>query len=135
MMAMDLPAQFTPSPVVVDGVVEAEWSRAAPARVVNAYDTTLAAPLASCPASGEVRALWDGAVLYLLVTVDDPVVTNKDSVEFWIDHFNDKVAKFQEDDGTMTVSAPPVALSANRAQNALYDNVSSRYLKAYASAP
>jgi len=134
MMAMELPAQFTPSPIHVDGVMEDAWSRATPARIANAYDNTLTAP-ATCPASGEVRALWDGAVLYLLVTVDDPVVTNKDGVEFWIDHFNDKVAKFQEDDGMMTVSAPPAVFSANRPQNALYDNVSSRYLKAYASAP
>jgi endo-1,4-beta-xylanase len=134
MMAMELPAQFSPSPVNVDGVIDAAWSRATPARITNAYDNTLAAP-ATCSATGEVRALWDGAVLYLLVSVDDPDVTAKDGVEFWIDHFNDKVAKFQEDDGMMTVSAPPAVFSANRPQNALYDNVSSRYLKAYASAP
>ena len=132
MMAMELPAQFTPSPVNVDGVMDAAWSRALLARIANAYDNTLAAPIA-CPTTGEVRALWDGAVLYLLVSVDDPVVTNKDGVEFWIDYFNDKVAKFQEDDGMMTVSAPPAVFSANRPQNILYDNVSSRYLIAYAS--
>jgi endo-1,4-beta-xylanase len=134
MMAMELPAQFTPAPVNVDGMMDAAWSHATPARIANAYDNTLAAS-APCRATGEVRALWDGAVLYLLVRVDDPDVTTKDGVEFWIDHFNDKVAKFQEDDGMMTVSAPPTMLTANRPQNTLYDNVSTRYLKAYASAP
>lgn len=134
MMAMELPAQFTPTPVNVDGVVDAVYAQATPSRIGNAYDNTLSGPSPACPTTGEVRALWDGAVLNLLITVHDPLVTNKDGVEFWIDHFNDKVAKFQEDDGTMTMSAPPLTLSANRPQNTIYDNVSSRYLKSYASA-
>lgn len=140
-----LQAQFMPTPVTVDGEMDAAYAQAIPSKIGNAYDNTLSGTAASCPASGEVRALWDGTALYLLVSVDDPLVntsaepiTNKDSVEFWIDHFDDKVAKFQEDDGTMTVSAPMAdstqAFSANRPQNTLYDNVSSRYLRARASA-
>jgi endo-1,4-beta-xylanase len=137
-----LQAQFTATPVIVDGEMDAAYAQATSSPIGNAYDNTLSAPAAApCPTSGEVRALWDGAVLYLLISVNDPLVsttadslTNRDGVEFWIDHFNDKVAKFEEDDGTMTVSAPMAAFSANRPQNTVYDNVSSRYLRTHASA-
>lgn len=135
-----LQARFTPAPVVVDGTVEAAWADATPAPIANAYNVAMTAP-ADCPVRGEVRALWDGALLYLLVSVKDPFVTatapqlaNKDGVEFWIDHFNDKIAKFEEDDGTLTVSAPLTSFGANRPQNTIFDNVSSRYLESYASA-
>jgi endo-1,4-beta-xylanase len=140
-----LQAQFTATHVNVDGEMDAAYARATASKIENAYDNSLSAPAATCPTSGEVRALWDGTALYLVVSVNDPLVnttadpiTNKDGVEFWIDHFNDKVAKFQEDDGTMTLSAPvpePMeGFSANRPQNTIYDNVTSRYLRARASA-
>jgi endo-1,4-beta-xylanase len=136
-----LAAQFIAAPITVDGVVDDAWSRATPAGITQAYNPAMTGPpAAACPTTGEVRALWDGALLYLLISVNDPLVNtasaqipNKDGVEFWIDHFNDKAPKFLEDDGTMTVTAPPVAFSANRPQNTIFDNVSSRYLKSYAS--
>jgi endo-1,4-beta-xylanase len=88
-----------------------------------------------------VRALWDGPLLYVLVSVNDPLISNtatnlanRDGVEFWIDHFNDKAPKFLEDDGTLTITAPPAAITANRPQNTVFDNLSSRYLRSYASA-
>jgi endo-1,4-beta-xylanase len=137
-----LEAKFTPAPIAVDGLAEAAWSAAPAAPLAHAYNPAMTGPpAAACAISGDVRALWDGAVLYLLVSVTDPLVTtaatglgNRDGVEFWIDHFNDKKAKFEEDDGTMTITAPPVAFTANRPQNTVYDNVSTRYLKSYASA-
>ncbi|MES1195800.1 MAG: sugar-binding protein, partial [Steroidobacter sp.] len=130
-----LQAQFTSTPAIVDGIADAEWNTATPSPISNSYNNDLSGPApASCTASGEVRAMWDGAVLYILVSVNDVPATNKDSVEFWIDHFNDKTSKFEEDDGMMTLSAPPATMSANRPQNVIYDNVTSRYLKSYASA-
>ncbi|HEV7607119.1 MAG TPA: sugar-binding protein [Steroidobacteraceae bacterium] len=135
-----LEAQFTPTPVVVDGVVDAAWNGAEAATLANSYNPAMTGP-AACPTSGKVRAMWDGAVLYVLVSVTDPLLStaaalnfNRDGVEFWVDHFDDKVAKFQEDDGTFTVTAPPATFSANRPQNTIFDNVSSRYLKSYGSA-
>jgi endo-1,4-beta-xylanase len=137
-----LEAQFTPAPITVDGAVDAAWNRAMAAPLTHPYNSDLSgAPATTCAASGEVRALWDGAQLYLLVSVRDPRVTtaapkifDRAGVEFWVDHFDDKVAKFQEDDGTFTITAPPTDFIANRPQNKIYDNASSRYLKAYASA-
>ena len=137
-----LNAQFTPAPLNVDGNLDAAWDNAVAVPLSNAYSPAMTGPPATaCAVSAEARALWDGAVLYLLVSVHDPVIStaaaqasNRDGVEFWIDHFNDKIAKFEEDDGTMTVSAPPATFSANRPQNTVYDNVSARYLKSFASA-
>jgi endo-1,4-beta-xylanase len=137
-----LPAQFSPTPIVIDGVVDDAWSSATSAALDKAYNPAMnGPPAAACPAMGSVKAMWDGPLLYLLIRVTDPLVntappslTNKDGVEFWIDHFNDKAPKFLEDDGTMTITAPPTAFSANRPQNTVFDNVSSRYLKSYASA-
>jgi hypothetical protein len=68
----------------------------------NAYDNVVSHRRAPCLASGEVRVVgW--TMLYLLISVTDPLVsttadslTNRDGVEFWIDHFNDKVAKFRK---------------------------------------
>ena len=127
------PATFTTAPIDVDGVVDAAWSRTPSASIANAYNPAMTAS-ATCPTSGTLRAMWDGALLYILVSVTDPHVANTDGVEFWIDHFNDKHPKFEEDDGTMTITAPPTMFTANRPQNTVYDNVSSRYLKSYASA-
>lgn len=137
-----LPAQFTPSPVVIDGVAEDAWASAPSQRLEYVYDSGMSGPFVShCPAQADVRALWDGALLYVLVQVTDPAIDassgqifNRDGVEFWVDHFNDKAHKFQEDDGTFTISAPPTAFVANRAQNPVFDNVTSRYLAASASA-
>jgi endo-1,4-beta-xylanase len=129
------PATFTGTPITVDGAVDATWASTPAASIANAYAPAMtSAPTAACPTTGTLRALWDGALLYVLVSVTDPHITATDGVEIWIDHFNDKGPKFEEDDGVMTITAPPTTFVANRPQNAIYGNVSSRYLKSYASA-
>ena len=137
-----LEAQFVSGSLDVDGEMEAAWSNATPVRITHAYNPAMTGkPETHCPIEAEMRAMWDGPVLYLLVSVTDPLIStagdaaaNRDGVEFWIDHFNDKKAKFEEDDGTFTVTASERDLTANRAQNDIYGNVSSRYLGGYASA-
>lgn len=56
-------------------------------------------------AVGEVRLLWDEKKLYLLFQVKDPVLNQasvndyeQDSVEIFLDEFNDKASAYQEDD-------------------------------------
>ena len=135
-------AQFTTGQVTVDGQMDAAWSNATPVRIAQAYNPAMTgAPDATCPVEAELRALWNGGDLYLMVSVKDPLVStagdpaaNRDGVEFWIDHFGDKKAKFEEDDGTFTITAKEKDFTANRAQNDIYGNVSSRYLRGYASA-
>jgi glucuronyl esterase-like protein/cellulose/xylan binding protein with CBM9 domain len=137
-----LSAQFTAASIDVDGKVDAAWSKATPVPIAHAYNPAMTdTPDTACPIAAELRALWNGGRLYLLVSVTDPLVStagssalNRDGVEFWIDHFNDKRAKFEEDDGTFTITAAPADMTANRAQNDIYGNVSSRYLGGYASA-
>ena len=67
---------------------------------------------------GELRSVWDGRTLYLLVEVSDDTpsfnlalpawgasnATNFDGVEFALDFWNDKVDKFEDDDGLFTIS-------------------------------
>src|SRR5688572_18816771 len=71
-----LEAKFTPAPITIDGLAEPAWDAAPAAPLAHAYNPAMTGPpIAACAASGEVRALWDGAVLYLLVSVTDPFVT------------------------------------------------------------
>lgn len=62
-------ARFTARPIVVDGVREAAWEKARRYPIANRFDAgmSMAAPGAS--AHGEMRLLWDGPVLYVLVEV------------------------------------------------------------------
>ncbi len=109
-----LKAQFTRTPITIDGTgSEAAWSRAVPLHIGIAMNNALTAPApASCTTSGDVRALWDGNLLYLLITVSDLNVTtasvstaNQDSVEAFLDLWNDKMSKFEEDDGVQQITA------------------------------
>jgi len=137
-----LHAQFVSSYLEVDGEMEPAWNDARPVRLTHVYNPAMTgAPDAPCPIEGELRAAWHGGTLFLLVSVTDPVVStrgdpisNRDGVEFWIDHFNDKKPKFEEDDGTLTIAAGEHEFTANRAQNEIYPNVTTRYLGGRASA-
>lgn len=141
-------AQYTGTPVVLDGKLDAVWSQATPyplAYKYNAASGNYTAPTAACNATSTMRALWDGAKLYVMISVSDPYVSGGsayggDAAEFWIDHFNDKVQKFEEDDGTFVISAPgttgTVATSSNgtNAGDNIFPNLSDRYLAGYKSA-
>lgn len=70
------------------------------------------APAPDCKVSAAVRALWNGPLLYLLFTVSDPdIVTSapqdsrRSGVQVYVDQYNDKFPKFEEDDGSFTISA------------------------------
>ncbi len=137
-----LRAEFVAAPIHIDGEVDEAWSKATPSRIAHPYNPAMTgAPEAACPIQGELRATWHGGVLYLLVSVTDPSLNtagdkffDRDGVEFWVDHFNDKKPKFEEDDGTITITAAFRDITSNRAQNDLYGNFTSRYVQAYASA-
>lgn len=137
----NLIAHFTGTPVTVDGVAEDMWNNAVPSHIAIAMNPRLTAPAADCTTSGDVRALWDGSLLYLLISVTDADVTtasntaiNKDGVEIYIDLWNDKMSKYEEDDGMMRISAPPASFSGSGSQNSIFPAVYVSRLKAYASA-
>jgi endo-1,4-beta-xylanase len=136
-----LNAQFTGIPIVVDGVAEAAWDKAAPSHIGIAMNPRLTMPEPECTTNGDVRAMWDGALLYLLISVADSDVTtasgsamNKDGVEVYMDLWNDKFSKYEEDDGMMRISAPTGSLSGSGSQNSMYPAVYASRLRAYASA-
>ncbi|WP_170154357.1 glucuronyl esterase domain-containing protein [Protaetiibacter intestinalis] len=104
------------SPIVVDGVRDAGYPADA-AAIDNAKNGAATADVVSAT-SGQLRATWDGRVLYLLVEVADGTpsynatlpewggssATDFDGVEFALDFWNDKLDKFEDDDGLFTVS-------------------------------
>lgn len=104
------------SVIVVDGLRDSAY----PAQGVPISHAKNAAANAdiTTSTSGTLRSVWDGRTLYLLVEVNDstpsfdsalPVwgsssAVDFDGVEFALDFWNDKVDKFEDDDGLFTIS-------------------------------
>jgi endo-1,4-beta-xylanase len=136
-----LKAQFTTAPIVVDGVEEAAWGQAAPAKIGICMNAGLSEPRSDCQVAGTVRALWDGPLLYLLFVVSDPDITtdatadkNRSGVQIFIDQYNDKTPKFEEDDGTITISAAGQQTgNMTNADLRYYPTVWQTHLQAYAA--
>ena len=107
-----LKSQFTSATVKIDGFAEEAWENAKQSNISISMTGNLSAPAADCKTYGNVRSLWDGALLYLLIDVSDADVTNagkrpadKDGVEVYFDLWNDKVPKNEEDDGITRISS------------------------------
>ncbi len=107
-----LSAQFTGNPITVDGVAEAAWDAVPAAALAICMTPDLSAQTAGSPTSGTVKATWDGPVMYLLFTVTDPEITvssstdtSRDGIELYVDQYNDKFPKFEEDDSYIRISA------------------------------
>ncbi|WP_274649647.1 sugar-binding protein [Paenibacillus humicola] len=122
MPSEQLNSQFTIQDIVVDGKPDAAYDAAVPSRIAHGKNAAATADLAA-DTYGELRSVWDGPVLYLLVQVHDKTKSRsaatdtglrqddannpaiRDSVVFMLDFWNDKVDKFQDDDGIFTVSS------------------------------
>jgi endo-1,4-beta-xylanase len=107
-----LEAMFTPAPIRVDGQPDALWSKAAAADISICMNAGLKAQLDRCTVSGTVKAMWNGPLLYLLFTVTDADIstssskdTERSGVQIFVDQFDDKFPKFEEDDGYVIISA------------------------------
>jgi endo-1,4-beta-xylanase len=137
-----LNAQFTATPITVDGVAEAAWSSAAPSPIAICMNPTLTTQLSNCQTLGTVRALWNGPVLYLLFTVQDSDIatsaasfSNRSSIQMFVDQYDDKFPKFEEDDSTITVTAAGQQTgNATNAGLTIYPTSWSYHLKSYAAA-
>lgn len=104
-------SQFTSLPVVIDGIIEPAWENAEPVPVNKSMSCDLSKKSENLVSSGAVRSLWDGAVLYLMIEVNDRdnfasgrAPADKDSVEVYFDLYNDKNRKYLEDDWTVQIS-------------------------------
>jgi hypothetical protein len=107
-----LPNVFTSSPINIDGIAEPAWDATGPSPIGISMTGNLSAEAPECTTFGEVRSLWDGALLYLFIDVNDKDITtagqrpaNKDGIEVYFDLYNDKFPKYEEDDGIIRVSA------------------------------
>lgn len=107
-----LSAVFVPTPPRVDGVAEQAWSHAPAQNIAICMNPALTQPLANCSTSGTVQALWNGPLLYLLFSVTDPDITtvsstdtDRSAVQLFVDQYNDKFPKFEEDDSDILISA------------------------------
>jgi endo-1,4-beta-xylanase len=107
-----LNAVFTSTPLQVDGQADAAWGRAAPSAIAICMNPARTTPLDDCAVKASVQAMWSGPLLYLLFTVADPDVdtaspvdTRRSGVQVFVDQYDDKFPKFEEDDGYLVVSA------------------------------
>jgi endo-1,4-beta-xylanase len=123
-----LTATYTATPITVDGVRESVWDQAEPSPIAICK-------LTSCPVSGTVQALWNGPVLYLLFNVTDADVKPSSGVQIFVDQFDDKHPKFEEDDGSITITAADQQ-TGNRANANLpyYPPFWTTHLKSHAAA-
>ena len=137
-----LHAVFTRAPIRVDGNRESAWDSAAPSDIAICMNPARTAQLADCKVSGSVQALWSGPVLYLLFTVNDPDIataspidTRRSGVQVYVDQYDDKFPKFEEDDGSIIISATGQQ-TGNRTNAGLpyYPAVWSSHLDSYAAA-
>lgn len=137
-----LNAAFTSTALEVDGKAEDAWSKAEASEIAICMNPQRTAQLSDCKVSGAVRAMWNGPLLYLLFTVTDADVTTaspqdarRSGVQVYVDQYDDKFPKFEEDDGTFTISAAGQQ-TGNRTNAGLpyFPAVWSTHLVSYAAA-
>lgn len=142
-----LEAIFTPAPLHIDAHPDpaqpnAEWRHAAPSQIALCMNAAMTTRLEDCKVTATVQALWNGPLLYLRFTVTDPdistasdVDTKRSSVEIYVDHYDDKFPKFEEDDGSVMISAAGQQ-TGNRTNAGLayYPAVWTTHLQSYAAA-
>lgn len=91
---------------VIDGEIDSVWNDSM-IQVTERYSSAATAQ----GAKGKFRTMWDNEYLYVLVEVDDPLLsaTNpqpylQDSVELFIDENNHKTNSFESDDAQIRFS-------------------------------
>ena len=107
-----LNAVFTSTPIQVNGNADPAWEVAPAQPIAICMNPKLTGPFSDCNVSGTVQALWNGPLLYLRISVSDSdIITSSDNeakrsgIEVFIDQYDDKFPKFEEDDGDIVISA------------------------------
>jgi hypothetical protein len=114
----DLDSEFTTEEVLVDGVKDDAYAASASSPIEN---RKLLIPDASTTSGGLLTSVWDGALLYLLVEVEDgskyrddtlvdgaknPIIpASTDSVNIALDFYNDKTWYETDTAGVLNISA------------------------------
>ena len=66
-----LNSQFTITKVKIDGIAESVWDKTKSSQIVKTVSNDNLKTINKNAAFGDVRSLWDGALLYLLINVND----------------------------------------------------------------
>src|SRR5215471_3215190 len=76
-------AAFTSRPIIVDGVREAAWDAATAYPIVHKFNANMTADAPDATTQGNLRLLWDGPVLYLLVEVTGDTTPSDSGTPSW----------------------------------------------------
>ena len=126
-------ATFTTEAIAVDGVKDAAWDAATSYPIGNTFNTAMtdAAPLAT--ATGTMRTLWDGPVLYVLVEVAGDATKSDTGTPNWntgaytpntdglfvnMDVFNDQWGLETDTQGVFFLGANPALTAVTSFNNA-----------------
>ncbi|MBN2418470.1 MAG: hypothetical protein JXL81_03730, partial [Deltaproteobacteria bacterium] len=104
-------SEFTSISIRIDGEAEPAWDNAESYEINKAMSCDLSSATDFCETTGSVKSLWDGALLYLLIEVHDPDIfsngqmpLDNDTLDIYFDLYNDKNAKYLEDDWMANLS-------------------------------
>ena len=104
---------YVPASIVIDGEIDEAWSQAGSVSLDKAYYQLISTNSGSiketspldAPATGvNVKTLWNGSVVYLLIDVDDHYIVDRDKITIGLDLMNDKLPLTEEDDAVITIT-------------------------------
>ena len=104
---------YVPETIVIDGEIDEAWSRAGTICLDKAYYQLISTNSGSvkentpldAPTTGvNVKTLWNGNVVCLLIDVDDDTIQDRDKITVGLDLMNDKLPLTEEDDAVITIS-------------------------------
>ena len=104
---------YVPESIVIDGEIDEAWAQAGSVSLDNAYYQLISTNSGSvkethaldAPTTGvNVKTLWNGNVVYLLLDVDDNYIVDRDKITIGLDLMNDKLPLTEEDDAVITIT-------------------------------
>lgn len=133
-------ATFTRKPVVIDGIRESAWDAATAYPIVNRFNADVTAEAPDATATGSLRLLWDGPVLYVLVEVSGDETRSDDGVPDWkrgsfspdtdglfvfLDVFNDQWSMETDTQGVFFLGANPALTAVTSFNNGFIPSLGS----------
>ena len=115
---------YVPESIVIDGEIDEAWNTASSLELENKFGvktsfdwstwstTTTLTPKDDSAASVDVRTMWNGSEVYLLLDITDSFISGNDKVMIGLDLLNDKLPLTEEDDALITVTPNSGSTSA-----------------------
>ena len=111
---------YVPESIVIDGEIDEAWNQAGTISLDKAYYQLISTNSGSvkenrpldAPTTGvNVKTLWNGSVVCLLIDVDDDSIQDRDKITVGLDLMNDKLPLTEEDDAVITINPNTGAVS------------------------